>query len=368
MDILPFNEELHYIASGRTKRTYNETLLLSAIPFMNFRREVSSGLSSPHFILALSSPSPFNFPDSVSYWRMFSSSLHMNLILLVSFFGLAACSMRGNETDRLALLEFKSLIREDPSGVLSSWNNTVHFCEWHGVTCSPRRQRVTVLNLQSLKLAGSISPHIGNLSFLRDLGLLGNEFDGKIPPEIGSLKRLQSLRLYNNSLSGTIPPNLSNCSELTLISLGGNQLVGEIPVNLASLTKLQLLGIQWNYLTGLIPPSIGNLSSLTSLAAARNSLHGSIPESIGRLKNFQSLEVGANNLSGTIPPSVFNLTSLTTLDITENYEIRGNLPANLFNMLPNLNYVSFASNRFTGSIPVSISNASNLMMFQAQAN
>lgn len=292
----------------------------------------------------------------------------MNLILLISLFVLSTCIMRGNETDRLALLEFKSLIREDPSAVLTSWNSTNHFCQWHGVTCSPMHQRVTVLDLESLKLVGSISPHVGNLSFLRDLNLLDNEFDGKIPPEIGSLKRLQSLRLYNNSLSGTIPPSLSNCSDLTLISLGNNQLVGQIPVELASLKKLQLLAIQWNYLTGQIPNSIGNVSSLTSLAAARNSLHGSIPESIGRLKNFQSLEVGANNLSGTIPPPIFNLTSLTTLDLTENYEIRGHLPLDLFNMLPNLEYVSFASNQFSGSIPVSISNASNLMMFQAQAN
>ncbi|PKI39572.1 hypothetical protein CRG98_040042 [Punica granatum] len=277
--------------------------------------------------------------SSLAESRMLHLSLYVNAIISVLFFGLSNCLMRGNETDRLALLEFKYLIREDPSGVFDSWNSTIHFCKWHRITCSPRHQRVTIHDLQSLKLLGSISSHIGNLSFLRELNLLANEFDGKIPPEIGSLKRLEKLRLYNNSLSGAIPPNLSYCSELTLISLAKNQRVGEIPVELALLTKLQLLV---------------------------NSLHSSIPESIGWLKNLQSLEVSGNNLSSTIPPSIFNISSLTNLDLTENYEIRGRLPPDLFNILPNLENDFWrnslehwrapgARNNFQGSILPSLS-------------
>uniref|UniRef100_A0A2N9G939 Leucine-rich repeat-containing N-terminal plant-type domain-containing protein n=1 Tax=Fagus sylvatica TaxID=28930 RepID=A0A2N9G939_FAGSY len=53
---------------------------------------------------------------------------------------------------RLALLEFKAKITLDPFGVMSSWNDSIHFCQWRGVTCGRRHQRVTVLDLQSLKL------------------------------------------------------------------------------------------------------------------------------------------------------------------------------------------------------------------------
>ncbi|KAJ8617746.1 hypothetical protein MRB53_013932 [Persea americana] len=41
-----------------------------------------------------------------------------------------------NKSDRLSLLAVKDGISDDPNGVLSSWNNSLHFCMWYGVTCS----------------------------------------------------------------------------------------------------------------------------------------------------------------------------------------------------------------------------------------
>ncbi|KAM4081917.1 hypothetical protein ACJW30_11G129800 [Castanea mollissima] len=35
---------------------------------------------------------------------------------------------------------------------MSSWNDSIHFCHWRGVTCGRRHQRVTVLDLQSQKM------------------------------------------------------------------------------------------------------------------------------------------------------------------------------------------------------------------------
>ena len=49
----------------------------------------------------------------------------------------------GNETDKLALLTIKHYLVDVPNGVLSSWNDSLHFCQWHGVTRSRRHQRVT---------------------------------------------------------------------------------------------------------------------------------------------------------------------------------------------------------------------------------
>ena len=116
-------------------------------------------------------------------------------------------ALPGNETDRLALLEIKASITHDPFKVLTSWNETIHFCSWHGVTCGSRHKRVTSLSLPSLKLAGSIPPHVGNFSFLRVIDLRANSLGHEIPPEFSRLHKLQHLRLSNNSLSGEIPTN-----------------------------------------------------------------------------------------------------------------------------------------------------------------
>ncbi|KAK4748425.1 hypothetical protein SAY87_015011 [Trapa incisa] len=298
---------------------------------------------------------------------MSSPSFHAISLLLFVFFGMAEyCWMSGNETDMLSLLEFKSLIRDDPFGVLTSWNESVHFCRWHGITCS-RRQRVAILDLHSYKLSGSISPHLGNLSFLREINFLENELNGEIPPQIGYLKRLETLQLSNNSLTGSIPVSLSNCSYLTNFSLSYNQLSGEIPVELTSLTKLRNLHVKNNNLTGLIPASVGNLSYLESLSLRENALLGSLPHTLGWLKNIRRLEFSLNYLSGSLPPSIFNLSTLTFLFFMEN-NFQGSLPPHLFNALPNIQHISFGDNFFLGSIPISISNASSLLSFQAQHN
>ena len=161
----------------------------------------------------------------------------MHAFFLLSCCGLLFTFVVGgnNETDRLALLEFKAKIASDPFGVMKSWNDSIHFCQWQGVTCGHRHQKVTVLDLWSSKLVGSISPHVGNLSFLKILFLGNNSFFNEIPPEIGSLHRLQFFRLPNNTLSGQIPSSLSNCSNLIDIFVNYNLLSGEIPANLGTL-------------------------------------------------------------------------------------------------------------------------------------
>ena len=121
-----------------------------------------------------------------------SSSFSMHTFILLWCFGLFLTSVvcGNNETDRLALLYIKAKISKDPLGVMSSWNDSIHFCQWKGVSCGRQHQRVTALDLHSQKLVGSISPNVGNLSFLWKLILENNSFYNEIPPEIGCLHRL----------------------------------------------------------------------------------------------------------------------------------------------------------------------------------
>ncbi|XP_062000142.1 probable LRR receptor-like serine/threonine-protein kinase At3g47570 [Rosa rugosa] len=277
--------------------------------------------------------------------------------------------LEGNVTDRLALLAIKAQIQHDPNQVTSSWNESLHFCQWHGITCSRQHgQRVTKLELGSLALVGSISPHIGNLSFLRVLDLRNNSFTHQIPPQIGHLHRLQVLLLLNNSLTGTIPANISNCFELITLFLSRNNLVGKIPPKLSSLSKLQSFVLQNNNLTGEIPPSLGNLSSLERIGLGYNNLEGSIPSSLCQLKKLTVFSLAINRLSGIIPSCIYNLSGIVQFEILLN-QIQGSLPSNLgTKVFPNLQIFSIDENQFTGAIPWSISNATNLVWFQCASN
>lgn len=265
----------------------------------------------------------------------------------------------GNDTDQIALFAFKASITEDPLQIMSVWNATTHFCKWPGVTCGRRHQRVTVLDLQSQKLVGTISPLIGNLSFLRVLQLQNNSFSGEIPPELGRLRRLRVLRLHNNSISGDIPANLSRCSNLINFNVFNNRLAGKIPMELGGLSKLEIISFGSNNLTGRIPSTFGNLSSLQGIFGSKNNLVGSIPDALCQLQNLIYIAVNENSLSGAVPPSLFNHSSVTAIDVGTN-QIEGSLPSYLGNTLPNLEYLSIFRNKFTGSIPWSISNATNL--------
>ncbi|KAF7144406.1 hypothetical protein RHSIM_Rhsim05G0210700 [Rhododendron simsii] len=206
------------------------------------------------------------------------------LVLLIS--GLEcviASTTSGNETDRIALLDFKKHITQDPFQIMSSWNDSLQFCNWVGIECNPTNGRIMVFNLESQNLSGSIPPSIGNLTFLTGFNLKHNNFQGEIPQEIGRLLQLQHLNLSYNSFSGKIPSNISQCRELTIFRATKNELVGQIPEQLGSLSKLVYLVAESNNLSGVIPASIGNLSSLYLLSLMQNSLRGTIPEQIGLL-------------------------------------------------------------------------------------
>ncbi|KAK4403380.1 putative receptor-like protein kinase [Sesamum angolense] len=272
-----------------------------------------------------------------------------------------------SETDRLSLLSFKDELTDDPLDVMSSWNDSVRFCEWRGITCSSRRARVTMLSLPFQKLGGTLSPAIANLTFLRAIDLRGNVFRGPIPAEIGRLFRLRSLLLMENSFGGEIPANLSQCTQLEIINLNFNSLIGKIPTELSRLPNLVALHISANQLTGGIPPVLGNISTLLNLSIAQNYLGGTIPDNLGQLVNLQFLQVGSNNLSGTVPLSVFNLSRISIFGVAFN-RLVGSLPSSIGTSLPNLKQLLIGVNGFSGNIPSSLSNISSLQIIDLPDN
>ncbi|PWA70945.1 leucine-rich repeat protein [Artemisia annua] len=284
--------------------------------------------------------------------------IHLSSSSLISFlfYGLTircltsatvSASYGGNETDYLALLSFKSKITYDPYKVLTSWNHSFHFCDWSGISCGKRHKRVTVLRLISKGLEGSLSPHVGNLSFLRELSLANNSLQGTIPHELVRLSRLRRLYLLVNKFSGVIPANLSGCSNLEDLWLARNKLVGRIPKEVSLLSKLVGLGIYENKLTGGIPPFLGNITSMEVFSAFGNPFGGRIPDTLGLWKSLTVFASGGCNFSGSIPPSIFNLSLLVNLTLAENH-LTGSLPSEIGNKLPNLEFLQLWNNNFHG--------------------
>ncbi|XP_076932434.1 uncharacterized protein LOC143597962 [Bidens hawaiensis] len=299
------------------------------------------------------------------------SSLHMTFlfsgfILLFTIVTVSA-SFGENVTDHMALLSFKKMIYQDPYGVLSSWNTSFHFCDWSGVSCGKRHRRVTHVLLMSRGLKGSLSPHVGNLSFLREFLLSNNSLEGSIPHELGRLSRLRILDFDYNKFNGFIPTNLSGCSNLEGLGLCNNMLVGSIPKEIGFLSKLTQLILFKNNFTGGIPPSLGNITSMERFSTTENPLGGSIPHALGNWKNLREFYLGACILHGSIPHSIYNLSLLTEFSLAEN-QLTGSLPQGIGAMLPHLVDLQLRSNYLTGLLPTSISNCSKLQYLEVSEN
>ncbi|KAM0996247.1 hypothetical protein EV1_006331 [Malus domestica] len=282
----------------------------------------------------------------------------------------------GNATDRLALLAIKAQIKQDLHNynVMSSWNESMHFCMWHGVTCSRRhRQRVTNLDLQSQNLVGKLSPNIGNLSFLRELWLQNNSFSHEIPPQIGNLRRLQGLSLLSNNLMGNIPSSLGQLKKLTFLGLGINQLSGSIPSSIYNFSSLVTFDMPINQIQGSIPSDIGkSLPNLGIFNFHSNQLTGSIPPSISNVTSVWFFDVGRNNLIGRVP-NLQKLHNLQHFNIQHNNIGSGkdgdlSFLSDLTNATQ-LRRLFISDNNFGGTLPMSISNLStNLELFWARQN
>ncbi|KAG6679057.1 hypothetical protein I3842_14G112000 [Carya illinoinensis] len=317
-------------------------------------------------------------------WHEFiwNSILHLK----ASVFVLNTYAMVGNETDRLALLEFKATISHDPFMVFSSWNETTHFCLWYGVTCGHRHLRIIELILASRKLTGSISPFIGNLSFLRiqcNNRLIGkfvvftNNLGGSIPNAQGQLRNLTTIVLSESKLSSNIPPSIFNLSSIRFFHVEVNQLRGSLSFELGITTLRNLLdlSIAYNQFIGSIPPSISNASNLEVLQIAANKFTnkftGNVPslENLHRLKIFiafrnnvggsgeadhnLSFLIQTNNFGCVLPKCIGHLSLTLKMFVISANKITGMIPSGILNLV-NLEVLKFEENLVSGNIPTVI--------------
>ncbi|XP_057515020.1 LRR receptor-like serine/threonine-protein kinase EFR [Actinidia eriantha] len=200
--------------------------------------------------------------------------------------------------DQYALLAFKARITLDPKNILvNNWTSDTSVCSWIGVVCTARHNRVAALNIPDMGLTGTISPSLGNLSFLVHLNITNNSFHGVLPKELANLCRLRFLHVAFNNFRKLMPLSIFNISTIESISFLGNGLSGNLPENLFyRLPKLKFLSLSLNDFYGKIPPSLNKCSELQILSLSGNKFTGPIPREIGNLTMLKVLYLGGNNL------------------------------------------------------------------------
>ncbi|PON36318.1 Mitogen-activated protein kinase kinase kinase [Parasponia andersonii] len=273
-------------------------------------------------------------------------------------------------------------------------------------------------------MSGVVPPTTFNLSTIREIELVYNNFSGGLPSTLGLwVPNLKSLWLDFNSFSGPIPKSISNASQLTHLDLYDNHFSGFIPNALSALENLQVLSLARNNLTiesttskvssilssttfkdlrvlilghnplnvtlptsignlsasleylylrncnlrGGIPDEIAKLSSLVTLDLFQNGLSGTIPASFGKLQKLQGLYLGNNELQGTIPVELCQLQRLSDLDLSNNMLV-GSIPMCLGDLASSLRWLSLASNNLTSAIPSTVWSLTDILHVDLSSN
>ncbi|KAK8602027.1 hypothetical protein V6N12_051849 [Hibiscus sabdariffa] len=226
---------------------------------------------------------------------------------------------------------------------------------------------LTLLNLSSNLLNGSIPYELCRMEKLERVYLSNNSLSGEIPAALGNITHLGLLDLSMNKLSGSIPDSFANLPQLRRLLLYGNQLSGTIPLSLGKCVNLEILDLSRNKLSGIIPGEVAGLRSLKLyLNLSSNHLHGPLPLELSKMDMVLAIDLSSNNLSGTIPSQLGNCIALEHLNLSSN-SLEGELPGSI-GQLPYLKELNVALNQLSGDIPVTFQASATLMAMNFSFN
>ncbi|KAL4189394.1 hypothetical protein AMTRI_Chr08g206840 [Amborella trichopoda] len=238
---------------------------------------------------------------------------------------------------------------------------------------------IFVFSLQILELyenpllVGPIPGSLGQLPKLQRLDISTCNLSSNIPPQIGDMKELVEISLYEpsiwphssfywNQLSGALPSEIGNLGSLTSLDVSNNTLGGSLPGTLSRLWKLEMFFIESNVFSGTIPVDIFEHIQLfradlgnkdINFSAARNNFSGPLPEDLKNCTSLTWFVVDNNHLEGNVFEAFSVHSDLMFVDLSGN-RFSGNIPENIGETMPSLNFLSVADNHMVGTIPSTI--------------
>ncbi|KAE8683004.1 Serine/threonine-protein kinase BRI1-like 2 [Hibiscus syriacus] len=306
---------------------------------------------------------------------------HLQLILIFTVsISVSVAVVPSIKTDAVALLTFKKMIDNDPTGVLSGWKLATNPCVcffkhviyfgfvWEYVQCKFIQFDVPPYGLKRLELsdAGLFGPFpdtifskLPNLKYV-DLSHAHRiesvaEFSHRRDPELfrGAEKLTKACPfLLTISPVGYLPSwgmhvthfwnsvfLTTTCQSLRVVDLSPNKFFGTIPPDICpGAAALEELKIPDNLVTIQIPSQLSQCPHLRTVDLSLNYLNGSIPAELGTLENLEQL----------IAWRARNCTSLIWLDINSNKlrqlgakSLSGILSGNTLVFNPNLKSCDF---------------------------
>jgi Leucine-rich repeat (LRR) protein len=214
---------------------------------------------------------------------------------------------------------------------------------WEGVA------GLTYVHINNNDFIGTVPPSFGTLKNLSTLHLSDNYFSGTLPSQLSTMRNLRYVLVEKNFLEGSLSSlfNASVQHKLDTVLVTGNRFTGSIPADLFRIPSVRAIYCDNNCFTGALPTSICDNPFLRELSL--NGLHTSkacrTPLIVGRRNIYSLLEP----LEGGVPPCVFSLPVLEVLDLSSN-GLYGTLPGNA-TLSPTLSTLSIAHNHLNGTLP-----------------
>ena len=262
-----------------------------------------------------------------------------------------------------------------------SWSNNTHWgndsvshCFWYGITCDHTNRYIISISLMNNNLVGTLPRSLWKLRNLQGLCIcINKELSGHLSDILSAnMTNLLSLHLAFNKLSGEIPGEriLAKMNSLVKIQLCcqlGKGFTGEIPKDIGNLTQLQVISLGENRLNGLIPKSIAKLKKLWFLDLESATFLSGGFENLYNLSSLRYMHLSFAGLNGTLPDE-FGLYFPAMIEcLLPGNRFTGSIPGTLGNMT-NLRYLNLARNKFSGTIPKSIGSVSVLQIVDLSGN
>ncbi|KAF8041875.1 hypothetical protein BT93_A0466 [Corymbia citriodora subsp. variegata] len=289
------------------------------------------------------------------------------------------------EDEMSALLQFKERykIADVSNGHLAhpktlSWKNSQDCCSWDGIKCDKNTGHVIVLDLGSSFLSGFIDNNstLFQLAHLEKLNLSNNDFNySQIPSRVGDLLRLTHLDLSASIFSGQVPSEIFKLTRLVYLNLRYNA------DDCTNLLKMKAPGLR---------SLVQNLTSLEELFLGTINTSSEVLKTLANLSSLRRLDMDHCNLDGVFPSAIFLLPKLRYLVVSQNHALTGSLPdfnsssplevlqlyhtsfsgelSSSVGILPSLRILDVTNCKFSGSIPASFANLSNLESLGVSTN